>query len=284
MLFELIILVADSDPPTFEVMRLLLELILFGTEILLTTKFDIVVVARLVVPVAFRLPVTTEPLNIVFAESAVTLVVANCAVPVAVILPVTKAPKFATLAKRLSNIPVTPFIRLVTISEKVLVEEVATKGPDIVVVPESNILRNSDIVVVVETPFIVEVSKLPVLVEKVSDWVVVPDPPGIVTVIVPEAFVVAVTPDPTKLSITAFEVSAVPSSCTPRTATKQFTSVGPQGSVNSKPGSIVAPTVKGLVRGAAKTVLVEVNTNAKIIKNLNLKFILLLYTCFNYTT
>lgn len=62
----------------------------------------------------------------------------------------------------------------------------------------------------------------------------------------------AVTPVPTKLRSTAFAVRAEPSSCTPRTATKQFASVGPHGSTNSAPGSMVAPMVKGLVRAAAK--------------------------------
>lgn len=85
------------------------------------------------------------------------------------ILPVKTEPKLATEAKRLVNTPVTPFTRVETIEEKRLVAEVATSGPDIVVVPERRILRSSVMVVVVETPFIVLEMILPVEVEKVID-------------------------------------------------------------------------------------------------------------------
>jgi hypothetical protein len=101
---------------------------------------------------------------------------------------------------------------------------------------------------------------------------VVPVPPGIVIVTVPEAFVVAVTPVPTKFSNTAFEVSRLPSSDAANTATKQLASVGPQGCTNSAPGSMVAPMVKGLVRGAAKAALdraSDMNTLTRKLQRMN---------------
>lgn len=90
---------------------------------------------------------------------------------------------------------------------------------------------------------------------RVTSPVFVPDaPPFTVTVTTP-AEDEAATPAPTKFSLTAFRVRAVPSSSTLSTETKQFVSVGPQGSVNSDPGSMVAPIVKGLVRATAKLVV-----------------------------
>lgn len=86
------------------------------------------------------------------------------------------------------------------------------------------------------------------------------------TVTVPEAFVVLVTPVPTKFSLTAFNVRGVPSSSTESTETKQFVSVGPHGCTNSAPGSIVAPMVKGLVRGAAIVLLVNTSDRVLTVK------------------
>jgi hypothetical protein len=182
-LLELMMVEVATDPPILEVRVLLILVSVFGAERSVTVKLLIVVVARLVVPVAFKLPVVTPPAWTLERE----------AVPVAVILPVMTLPKVAIEAKRFVNIPVTEFIKFETMLDRVLVA-LELSPPEKVVVPFSVMLLRASMVVVVATPFTIEVI---VLVLEAYDILLVVEAaiaPGLTHIGVPDALIVNTWP------------------------------------------------------------------------------------------